>query len=49
MQYYFSRHPWLWFATVLVALLIFAFLTRVLLRRFKRRHHGDSPEAQTRS
>jgi cellulose synthase operon protein B len=49
MQYYFSRYPWLWLVTVLLALLIFAWLTRLLLGRFKRRHHGDSPEVQTRS
>ena len=41
MEYRFSSSPWVWVSAVLALLGAFALLTRVLLRRFARRHHGD--------
>ena len=41
LEYRFSQNPWMWAATVLALLGAFAWLTRVLLLRFKRKHHGD--------
>ena len=41
MEYRFSNNPWMWVSTVLVLLGVFALLTRALLLRFSRRHHGD--------
>ena len=45
MEYQFSRRPWLWLVAVLALLGAFALLTRLLLRRFKVRHHGNVKEA----
>ncbi len=42
--YHFSRHPWYWVLAVLGAIVFFAWVTHVLLKRFKRRHKPDAEE-----
>jgi hypothetical protein len=41
LQYHFSQSPWLWAGVVFAVLGAFAMLTRSLLFRFSRKHHGD--------
>ncbi|MBM3226899.1 MAG: cellulose biosynthesis cyclic di-GMP-binding regulatory protein BcsB, partial [Candidatus Tectomicrobia bacterium] len=41
LEYYASHYPWFWSILTIVLLGLFAYLTRMLLRRFQRRHHGD--------
>ncbi len=41
LEYRFSQSPWVWTLTVLALLGVFAVLTRILLFRFRHKHHGD--------
>lgn len=40
LMYRFSRHPWIWSATVLGLLVLMAMIVRFQLIRYRRRHHG---------
>ncbi len=44
MAYYFSLHPLVWIAVVIVLLLLFAWLVHWLLNRFKTQHHPNTQE-----
>ena len=44
-SFYFSKYPWLWFAAVLSLVALLAWLTRLLLRRFRRKHHEGARES----
>ncbi len=47
LAYYFSRHPLGWVVFVMVLLLLFAWLTHVLLNRFKNKHHPNVKELES--
>ncbi|GAB4356647.1 MAG: hypothetical protein Kow0060_09450 [Methylohalobius crimeensis] len=42
--FHFARHTWQWLLLALAALLFFAWLIHISLKRFKRRHHPDADE-----
>lgn len=42
--FHFARHPWQWIALALASIVMFAWLTHKLLRRFKQRRHPDAEE-----
>ncbi len=48
IEFYFSQYPWIWMGTLVVLLSVFAWLTLALLRRFKKQHHGTSPEVESK-
>ena len=44
LEFYFSRYPWLWFGLLFALVLLLAWVTMRLLRRFRLKHHPRAPE-----
>ena len=44
LEFYFFRYPWLWFGMLVVLTLLLAWITTMLLRRFRLKHHPRAPE-----
>ena len=44
LEFYFSRYPWLWFVALLALTALLAWVTVIMLRRFRLRNHPRAPE-----
>jgi len=44
LEFYFSRYPWIWFITLAVLAVLLAWVTVILLRRYRLNHHPRAPE-----
>jgi hypothetical protein len=44
LEFYFSRYPWYWFGALIALTVLLAWITTVLLRRFRLKHHPRAPE-----
>ena len=47
LEFYFSKYPWLWFISLLLIVVVLAWVTARLLRRFRLKHHPRAPDRRT--
>ena len=43
LEFYFSRYPWMWLIALVVIAALLAWITILMLKRFRRNHHPEAP------